>query len=86
MKMNEPAQYELWIDLPTSVNDVDSYLNLRDCEVLNSDFVGQINNPNFNRWQVLVELPTPRKDIHGYLEGRIKCRLVASFEKKETVQ
>jgi len=83
MKMNELTQYELWINLPTSVTDVKSYLNLRDCEVLSSEFIFKNDKPSYNRWDVLVELPTPRKDIRGYLEGRVNCHLVTSFEKKE---
>jgi hypothetical protein len=80
--MNKPTQYELWIDLPTSVTDVESYLKLRDCKVLSSEFVGKIKTESINRWDVLVELSTPRRDVRGYLEGRVNCNLVASFERK----
>ncbi|VVB83358.1 Uncharacterised protein [uncultured archaeon] len=85
MKMNEPAQYELWVRLPASVAeaDVESYLNLRDCQVLSSEYVDNFKDGNM--WNVLVELSTPRDDVKGYLEGRVKCHVVRS-ERKELVK
>jgi hypothetical protein len=88
----ENQSYELWINLPTYVKDVKSYLHLSDCEVSSFKFISDnhdkllgdsFNNGDFNRWQVFIELSTPRKDVRGYLESILNCNLVLCSEKKK---
>jgi hypothetical protein len=88
----ENKQYELWIDLPTSVKDVEDYLYSRNYDVKSSTEIpltfGEnidknqlFNKGNFKRWKVLIELTAPLKDIRGNLTSRLNCNLVACFPK-----
>ena len=85
--------YELWIDLPTYVRNVKSYLNFGDCEVIsleeiplpsnsNIDKKELFNNGEFKRWKVFAEFSIPRKDVRGYLESILNCNLVLCSDKK----
>ena len=71
-------QYELWINLPSSITDVQRYLGSQSREVLLSEEI--FEGENFKRWKAVVQFDYPIKDVKGIIESGLDCKVIGCFK------